>query len=455
MAIDYPAFLNELRSTTDLARRALADIRPALIDEGLTVPGFAIDDFLQCRYASGKLFFERVWGELEKSLSAIERLSEATAKASHQESQVALDEIAFRQRKLFETFCAIVQLSNPAIYANGQPGPYFLHYHWQQEAEYLRLRNADLTDYFGGACNTTGAQRQQRQHNIDWMAREHHVDPALCTWRVNNARENFVMAFADANDLEKTALGFGYQQVFGAASSQVHMNMCGFYDPGVTEHHIIGRADSVLLLTVCTILRAIQIAEQSHGNVAGDSAAASLQREFRGAFPNQYASAAIGNGEEGDIVSVFEAPDIFVGHIATKRENGDFVSYEIEPLGQNVGRSGCFTDVETMVIVRRADLPAVIQECVDAGFITENVGSSGSLQALSVIIQSLQAFSQVLMPRMNAAIMPSLFFVQRYLEKAKRHERRRVHAYYRFVGRQRRHGHHLDDWLHAEAEIPV
>ena len=380
MAIDYTAFLSELHSATSLVRRAMFELQPTLVEQGFAIPAFVLGDVLPAQYASGRLFFERVWSELDKSLSAVETLTESQAKGSHQDSQLALDEIALRQRKLFETFCAIVQLSNPAIYANAQPGTYFLHFHWQQEAEYLRLRNADLTAYFGGACNTTAAQRQNRQHNIQWLAQNNYIDPALCTWQVSNARANFETAFANCSDIEKTALGFGYQQVFGAASSQVHMNLCGFYDPRVTEYHTIGRVDSLLLLAVCTVLRSIQIFEQAHGQIADESAAAELQREFHEAFPNQYASAAIGNGEHGDIVSVFEAPDIFIGHILNKRETGEFVSYEIEPLVHNVGRTGCFTDVETMVIVRSADVPSVIQECVEGGLVTPDIGSRQPFQ---------------------------------------------------------------------------
>ncbi len=114
---------------------------------------------------------------------------------------------------------------------------------------------------------------------------------------------------ASATILEQVALGFGYQAVFGSASSQIHLNMSGLFEPGVNERSFLMRAENLLLLAICIVLRATEIYESTGGTTG--QAVLDLRSEISNAFPNSYAMSVLGASEVGDIVHVFDAPDIF------------------------------------------------------------------------------------------------------------------------------------------------
>jgi len=405
----------EIRSAVKLARRALAELKRPLVEIGFAIPGFVSGDPINAQYASGKLFFRRVWDEFEKSLAIVE-VDEKIIRDTNRASQVAFDEVSLRQRKLFEALCAIIMLSRPAIYAR-DPGLYFLHYHLTHDIEYLRLRNVDLRESFGGECRTTAQLRENIEHNLGVLD-QNWIDPSLCTW-THIPRKNFNNALPDSNPLEKTALGFGYHQVFGAASSLIHLNMCGMYEPAINERAFLERVDNLLLLTICTILRAVQIVEIAfYEPVAANSDAQALRNEFRGTFPDNYPTAAIGAAEVDDIVAVFEAPDIFLGRVKGKRETGRYVSYDLEPL-RETGRAGFFTDAETMVIIKAVDQHAVIQEAVTTNLITQAIADDTPKRVLLAILDTPGGQEKFVKNRIDSVNMPSLFFVQKYLQRAK------------------------------------
>lgn len=510
MSLDNAAYLYELAHARRLVRDAMSALREQLVETGFNDAHRIWDPdypFQFSTYATGCVFFGRVWDELTKGLAALEELTEETLYGTSVSAQRTFDEVSLRQRKLFETFCLIAMLSRDPIYAplnNGadpaKPGLYYLHFHLFEEREHLRLRNLDLIRYFGGECADTVRQSEGRQQIMDKLINAHHLDPGLCRWNWNE-RDKFENILKDCLAIERAAIGFGYQQIFGAASSQIHLNMAGLYDPTVNPREFFKRVDNLMLLIIGTVLRAIRIAVASGGQL--DPACQALRDEFNGAFPNSYAGAAIGCADVDDIVSVFAAPDIFIG-IVEKKQGGngqitpgtanasnqaagdlakairddqaaptaataaavaaararlsasaqasaEYVSYLVQPLS-NVGRRGLFIDIETMVIIKAADLLTVLQDGVNARFITQGDVGRGKLYALSILIETAGAFASVIQPYMNKGALPYLYFVERYIQRRRDKERVRMRAYHLWTERGRNHGHDLRDWFEAERQ---
>lgn len=522
MPVDYKLYLDELIRAKNLVRAVLDDLRTPLLEQGFQVPFFLLDQDryppqYAC-YASGKVFFERVFDESEKSLSLLDQLTGAIITSADINSQRVFDELSLRQRKLFEMMLAITMLSRPDIYipigpagqAESRPGLYFLDYHISQEREYLQLRNKDLVRYFGGTCDITKGQEGQRQLVARQLRTIHLINGALCTWN-RDTRGQFENVMPTATPLEKAALGFGYQQIFGAASSQIHLNMSVFYETRVKEREFLKRVDNLMLLVISNALRLVMIAETAHGVLAQNSQ--TLRNEFSGQFPDTYVEAALGVADQHDIVGVFEAPDFFLAEVMQKKGGGgsvteghaqnairtereaseaatwasytlaeataaaqaeaartadeanqanarsaiaaarvaslaaaagnpqaetdilaayaaeaatqathaqaamtnaaEYVSYTLQPINP-VGRRGSFTDAETMVLVKVADIPVVLEEAREAGFITQENIDHGQVLALMRVIESDEARTRIIMPRSNATNMPDLYFVQRY-----------------------------------------
>lgn len=526
MPLDYNLYFDELIGAKNLVRAVLNDLRAPLLDQGFSVPFFLLDQDRYppqyAWYASGKVFFERVFDEAEKSLALLDQLTDVIITSADINSQRVFDEVSLRQRKLFEMMLAISMLSRSEIYtpigpagrAEPRPGLYFLDYHISQEREYLQLRNKDLVRYFGGTCDITKEQEGQRQLVARQLRTIHLINGALCTWN-RDTRAQFENVMPTAMPLEKAALGFGYQQIFGAASSQIHLNMSVFYETRVKERDFLKRVDNLMLLMISNVLRLVLIAETAHRVLAPN--AQTLRSEFSGKFPDTYIEAALGVADQNDIVGVFEAPDFFLAEVMQKRGGGgtvteghaqnairtekdaseaatwasytlaeataaaqaeaacaaheanqantrsavatarvaslvaavgnpqaetdilaafaaeaatqathaqaamtnaaEYVSYALQPINP-VGRRGSFTDAETMVLVKVADIPVVLEEAREAGFITQEIIDHGQIFALMKVIKSDEARTQIIMPRSNATNMPDLYFVQRYLDRA-------------------------------------
>jgi hypothetical protein len=220
--------------------------------------------------------------------------------------------------------------------------------------------------------------------------------------------------------------------VFGAASSQIHFNMSGLFEPATDDRNFVNRIENLLLLTVCIVLRTIQIFEQSGNTIA--TACGALRTDFDEVFPNSYASSVLGAAEIGDIVNVFAVPDNFTGLVLNKRLGNPYASYEIEPIRQatpeieihispfgqvtirrnhNIGRKGWYGDIETMLCLRRADQEAIVQQAIAAGF----VQAGQVIPVLAQILKTQEGYDRYAREPMNRVIMPELFFVQRMLSR--------------------------------------
>ncbi len=330
----------------------------------------------------------------------------------------------------------------------------------------MQYRNKDLVRYFGGTCPITDAQDHRRDLVRQQLRNVHRIDRNLCTW-TRDTRGQFENVMQIATPLEKTALGFGYQQIFGAASSQMHLNMCIFYDPKVKGREFLKRVDNLALLVVSTVLRLVRIVELANNGALAPSSAA-LKTEFNGAIPNSYVAAALGVADQNDIVVVFEPPDFFLAQVDEKKggngtiteakakaavrtelaaveattaadqapspatnaaataaltaatvaanDAAEYVSYTVRPIN-NIGRTGSFTDAETMVIARSNEIGALLQEAVNAGIINQDTVDRGEIFALMKVVNSPQGLNEIIMPRSNAANMPVLYFVHRYLRR--------------------------------------
>lgn len=367
-------------------------------------------------YASGKLFFQRVWNEVSSALSIVDTLTEDLVAGSSPLSQRLFDEVSLRQRKLFETFGLMAMLSRDEIYKpvrtgeDAKPDLYFLHFHLAKEIKQLKYRNIDLSRYSGGSCEDTDRQKSDREKLSDKLIEEHRINGNICNWN-RNERQRFENLMDECTPLERTAIGFGYQQIFGAASNQVHLNMTATYDPEASEREFLKRVDNLLLLAISIVIRAVKIGELGHGQLANECRA--LKNEFTGALPSSYEGAVIGAADVGDIVSVFSSPDIFIGIVESKRggtgkitcdhadtarnaagglrfekiaagttpsaavnsdltaaettvntaasASAQYVSYLIQPLFF-VGRRGRYIDIETQVILKASDLQHVLTD---------------------------------------------------------------------------------------------
>lgn len=335
MPLDYQLYFEELSRAKNLVRAVLSDLRPPLLEQGFIVPPFLDNENRYppqyAQYASGGVFFERVFDEVGKSLSLMDQMSAAIITSADIVSQRSFDEVSLRQRKLFEMMLVVSMFSRPAIYAplgtvghqERRPGLYFLDYHISQEREYLQLRNKDLVRYFGGTCDITKAQEAQRKFVAQELRTVQLIDATLCTWN-RDTRGQFENVMPTATPLEKVALGFGYQQIFGAASSQIHLNMSVFYEPKVKEREFLKRIDNLMLLVVSNVLRLILIAETAHSVLSTKSQ--ELRTEFSGHFPDAYIEAALGVADQGDIVGVFEPPHFFLAEVRQKKGGGGVIT---------------------------------------------------------------------------------------------------------------------------------
>lgn len=382
MSIDQIRYLREVRQATKLLRAAISDLTPPLLEQGFVVPGFLMDParfpHQYSLYGSGKIFFERVFAEIEKSLSFLDTLSKKTISSDGAQTQRVFDEVSLRQRKLFETMLATTILSRDAIYgpigggstAAPNPALYYLHYHLSQERDYLQYRNKDLVRYFGGICQITKGQDNQRELVMDMLLNVYGIDRDLCAWQ-GDARAQFENIIPITTPLEKTALGFGYQQVFGAASSQVHLNMCVFYDPVAKPRELLIRVDNLMLLLVTTVLRLVRIGELAHQVVGLNSQ--SLRNEFSGASPTTYLAAVSGAGVVGDIVGVFERPDFFLALVEDKHGGTGTVTTATARLASKVAGEAAKADEAARIAA------AAAQEAAQAAAATP--ATTASVQA--------------------------------------------------------------------------
>lgn len=475
MGIDLVSYKQEIDVAVTLVKSAMRDLEEQLVNNGFN-PSSQINFLAQpqqfSEYASGITFFRRLWDELEKVITCIEKIEFFSLNKSELQFQRTFDEISLRQRKLYEAFCLVIMFSDRQIFANNrissvsEPGLYFLDFHVFQELDYLRKKNMDLLRYFGGLCEDTANQIANRERFRLQLRNDFGVDDALCRWGWNE-RSKFENLFARCNAFEKAALGFGYQHVFGAASSQIHLNMSGLYSPNATDTEFFRRIDNLLLLAISVVLRAITIFELQIVTIPLSSI--ELRREFSGAFPNTYASAVIGSASIGDIVSVFQSPNIFLGIVQERRGGtgaiseqnaqsanlgdvqaeraAEFVSYLVQPLF-NTGRVGFYSDLETMVILKSSDFGALIQEALDLEILV--APDADPLRD----IQQIFRFPNQLLPKINTLMTQSnmtyLYFVQRYLERFLRTNKIRETAYLLWVEREFEHGNDLLDWFLAE-----
>jgi len=430
MAIDYSKFLPEITGASKLVREAMNEIEKHLITKGfdLTVPEAANKEILYSDYMTGTFYFKRIWSELLKSLDVVEKLDENLAKDTSVNSQIIYDEISLRQRKLFEALTIIIMFARPALYANKMHRFYFLNYHLHQDKERFNKRNVDLDSFFGGKCPEVTAIIAKIDGQLAAIAPN--IDANNCTWN-RDERAKFLNVLPDATMLEQVALGFGYQAVFGSASSQIHLNMSGLFEPTTNERMFLAKVENLLLLAICIVLRAIEIFILTDGKP--ESAAQKLQNEFSSTFPNSYAMSVLGAAEKGDIINVFATPDNFSALVLDKRTNGRYAAYEVEPLhkpeqptltiGQDgtvkltifhqIGRRGWFGDVETKLLVRKDDQQELVKQAIEDRF-TDKITT---IDVLTEIFRTNEGYRKYIHKPMNKVHLPELFFVQKMLKR--------------------------------------
>ncbi len=430
MAIDYSRFLPEVSDASDLVRGTMNEIEKHLVTTGfgLTVPEAASKEFLHPDYMKGRFYFQRIWSELLKSLDVVQKLDANLAKGTSINTQIIYDEISLRQRKLFEALVTIIMFARPVLYANKMHRFYFLNFHLNQDKERFTKRNVDLESFFGGKCPEVTALIAKIDGQLTDIASK--IDPNNCTWN-RDERAKFLNVLPDSTILEQVALGFGYQAVFGSASSQIHLNMSGFFEPTTNERMFLAKIENLLLLAICIVLRAIEIFILTGGKL--DSAAQKLQSEFSGAFPNSYAMSVLGAAEKGDIISVFATPDNFSALVIDKRTNGRYSAYEVEPLhkpGQStltirrdgtatltvnhqVGRRGWFGDIETKLLVRNAAQLEIVKQAIEDKY----TDKTNPVDVLTEVFRTEEGFQKYIHERMKKTHLPELFFVQRMLNR--------------------------------------
>lgn len=567
MPFDAQAFVDELRRNLVFVENCLPQFEESLANRGFEVPlGLVeINEFELFDYANGQLLARRVLAELRKSLAMLQTLTAQSFALATATDQRVYDEIALRQRKLFEIIGVLVGFTQPEIVA--APAPYLLHYHLQCEIDALQRQSKDLMAYFGGPCETLLAQVQARMNRKMVIEEEWHVQPELVP-SIGNEKANFEKAAPRASALELAAIGFGYQQVFGAASSEIHLNLSRLYEPGPDRVDFPARIDNLCLLIVSIALRLTMLHEQIAGGVV-TAEMDGLRQEFSEAFPNSYAAAAIGRLDPDDIAVIFAFPEKFLGVVqgkhggngrserqllfdandltndatvaiakaseaqfcaqraiaicgrqqvtrddlaqarnyvqdaqnAIQRSNqrfadsqqrqqriqqraaqaavaaqapqqvqgvppaptaqqvnqvltganaasnaaqqarvqaqtllqpaltacelaSQYVSYHVAPL-HNIGRVGCFTDLETAVCIKQPQLEGILLDAVAAGIITQDDIAHGDLYAFDAILRSPEGWARWIQPRMNEASMPMLYLVEKHLRRARMMNRER------------------------------
>lgn len=350
MAIDYGRYLNEIRIAKDSCHKALAELKNRLENKSLPLVDGITKEMSE--YASGKLFFRRLHRELELALDLL-NLQERELTAVDLKSQRLYDEVSLRQRKLFEVLCATILLSRPILFQSlsrtdpasatsvPQPTPtslYFLHYHFCHDYAYWRLRDDDLRRYYSSPNDEL--YQNQIKGNLKAL-KKMGLNECLCLWR-ENAKETYERALPHCTDFEKTALGFGYRQIFGSASNQIHINMSNLYEPLVDELSFVERIDNLVLLCISLILKVVQIAELIDATqTQEETECAQLRKEYTlGDFPHSYLQHAVGAADVGDVVSIFAKPKNFFGRVF-KRYGGFGTKAardaEIEAQGKQAG----------------------------------------------------------------------------------------------------------------------
>ncbi|HEY9758290.1 MAG TPA: hypothetical protein V6C97_24200 [Oculatellaceae cyanobacterium] len=451
MAINYPKFLAEIDQTVKLVRRAIDEMQKRLVDDGfnlsnlpgnfkpLTIGPFTLSSgsgllqlphgWMYFDYMQGTLFFRRLLDELNKALDVLGAVDKDQATQTNRESQMTYDQLALRQRKLFEALTLIIMFAEPAIYSSNLHPLYFLHYHLRQDKERLSKRNLELETFFGGTCNEVTSLIGVVDNLVSDLT-SNHISAVNCKW-IRDERGKLMAVLPVSSMLEKVALGFGYQSVFGSSSSQIHLNMSGYFEPTTSESAFLHRVDNLMLLCVCTALRVCEIFERSGGTTG--AAMTALRSEFVGIFPDRLASAILGAAEIGDLVNVFAMPDIFTGLVLNKRTASQFAAYEVTPLHQapqgvqllpngtlrffqQVGQKGWFGDIETMLCLRKEHQQSAIRQAIEDGFTGVDAAQSDA-ENLAEIMRTQEGQEKYVQAAMNKTLMPEMFFVQHYLQK--------------------------------------
>lgn len=461
MAIDYKKWEHEVRLAIERTRAASSEIQPAL---DLEIPAIIMGRFTDIngkidfnnrdfvrfrRYASGKRFSESLFLDVEKCLSIVGEVNETVATGQDIPSQRLLDELATSQRKLFEYLLSLVMLSRKEIFSDGCPQLYLLHYHLVQDREDRRLRNNDLNEYFGVKEDDFHPFLDAIETEISWAlsqlidpaaaAPQTIIDKSQCSWaswkidpvdarkavstsiglqkaRPTSAKHQFTIVVKEQNEvseLERVALGFGYQSVFGATSSQIHMNLSGRHRNEISQQSFLKAVDNALLLSICCVLRAVQFLEHFDPAKVGEHSKV-LRSEYAEDVPESFIAAYCGTAAENDLVGVSEGPDqAWIGVVDSKRSANSFAAYLVRPLLE-FGEIDWYTDSETRFLISEKDCRDIVAESIAKKYLSADIEQSEPAEVIMTRLGSQERMDELVMPRMNKRLLHSLYLVERY-----------------------------------------
>lgn len=328
--------------------------------------------------ASGKLLFTEIAGNVKRTLDICKGVLSANftpkqnivldifEKATTVVDDQVLDELAFRQRKLFESLLAIIAITNPLIVASGKKrANYQLHYQLVRDIEHLERKQSDHSNFFFGENN--GIEKYIDKLTKRVQVLEKKLNAELCVWGQIGVPVGTTDLFTSvmksdlADPLEKAALGLSNRTVYSLASSRIHLDTSRFVVGNLCpptqrdKNFALQFSIEYAVLLCCAILRRIAVTLKRLNRTLFTEVQELIDL-FADILPNDYTAAFLASAEIGDIVYVNHITGSFVGIVelvmkSRKSKKWKYASYSIKNPDTKVSDS--YPSLDVTVLLRK------------------------------------------------------------------------------------------------------
>lgn len=333
------------------------------------------------------LFLWRVHFEASKASESIERAISLAQGGTIQAAQVhsLMDELSLRQRKLFEI------LLNLILIAQHPNGNYFRHFNLKHQLKELNRQKQNAQRFYGFTSPNLNLRITQVQGRISTTESDPSFTIANCLYLdgSGNFKTTEQMLFDSltfAEEFEKAALGFSYQEVFGAVSKDVHFSEGAHGLSQANEQKIYNSIETILSLSVCVINRVTQLYRIDGDNVP--SVNSSLEAIFLDYIPNTAFAALAGTAVVGDKVLVWDEPFNRYGEVtnAITSSSTGYVGYELNTMSGTATVTEIVPSTRMSVIVPLGKELELITDAINRQIVEQSLLDGHSINEQIVII---------------------------------------------------------------------
>lgn len=279
------------------------------------------------------LFAWRINFEIGKARSTLDAALALVMQSapSKDECDRLADELSLRQRKLFE--CLL-----PLILVPKKPkNEYFRLFNLMYQIKELNRQKTDFQKFYGATSPKLNNAIAQKNGVISGIKKARTFlltdYPFLDTnGKLLNTQEMLLIATKLATPFEKAALGFSYQQLFGATSKNLHFSD-GTHQLNKADSQVVAAGiEKTLALALCATMRLHEM--WVNYKIPPSQTSTQINALFSTYAPSKPTTALNGHAAIGDIILSCEFPDTRIceiTNIITSAATG-YISYEAEVL---------------------------------------------------------------------------------------------------------------------------